>query len=84
MGAGALATSDASPALAEIIGGRRLWTVSMICPCRPSALAALAMADQQRAAGGVEVWLGEAHRLADAKAGPPEHGDQCAQAEPVV
>jgi hypothetical protein len=48
------------------------------------ALAALALTDQERAAAGLEVRLGQGHRLADPKAGPPEHDDQSAQPQPVV
>ena len=42
-------------------------------------LAALAVTDQERAAAGVEVWLDQRHRLADAESGAPEHDDKCAQ-----
>jgi hypothetical protein len=47
-------------------------------------LAALALADEQRASGRVEVRFGQRHRLADPKAGPPEHDNQGAQPQPVV
>jgi hypothetical protein len=40
-----------------------------------TALAALARANQHRAAGGVEVGFPKGHRLADSKAGSPEHDD---------
>jgi len=47
-------------------------------------LATLALADEQRAAAGVEVWLGQRHRLADSESGAPEHDDQCAHPWSVV
>ena len=46
--------------------------------------AALAVADQQRAAPGVEVVLCERERFVDAQAAAPEHDDQRAQAPPVA
>jgi hypothetical protein len=41
-----------------------------------AALAALAVADQHRAALLVEVDLGQRERFLDAQAGAPEHNDQ--------
>ena len=49
-----------------------------------AAFAALAVADQQRAAPGVEVVLCERERFVDAQAAAPEHDDQRAQAPPVA
>jgi hypothetical protein len=49
-----------------------------------AALAALALADQERAAARAEVWFGQGHRLADPEAGAPEHDDQRPQAQAVV
>jgi len=49
-----------------------------------AALAALALADQQRAAAWFEVRLGQCHRFADPEASPPEDDDQSPQAKPVV
>ena len=48
-----------------------------------AAAAALAAADEDRAAAGVEVSLGERERFVDAQPGSPEHDDQPAQAEAV-
>ena len=49
-----------------------------------AALATLALADYDRAAARVEIWLGQRHRLADPKSRPPQHHNQRPQSEPVV
>ena len=48
-----------------------------------AAAAALAAADEDCAAAGVEVGFGERERFVDAQPGAPEHDDQPAQAEAV-
>jgi hypothetical protein len=48
-----------------------------------AAAAALAAADEDRAAAGVEVSLGERECLVDAQPGAPEHDDQAAHPQTV-